>query len=308
MIFTVIAVILAILPRCLIRKLFFRLTCLVLCASLGLYCADVLKYGSAKIVFIDVGQGDSALIMSGGKTALIDGGIAEKGQDTLPAVLDHYNIDKVDYAIMSHWDSDHVAGLLTLSEQGRITKLYSPYTACDEQVCGILADTIGLQARECPLFLADNVVKIHRGDSFILSDSCRLDVISPDDAGSGENEDSAVILLEAAGTSILFTGDIGIETEDLLAASGRLRDIDILKVAHHGSRFSTGAGCLRTVKAEAAGISVAARNHYGHPAPATLDRLAAAGCRIFRTSVSGAITVDAGRAGYRISEFIPDTG
>ena len=304
----VIFIILALLPRCILKKLLFTSSCLALCAALGIYGADVIKYGAVKIVFVDVGQGDCALVMSGGKTALIDGGIADEGMKTLPTVLDHYNIDKVDYAIMSHWDSDHVGGLLSLAGQGRVRRLYSPYTVCDEQVCGVLSDSLGLSPSECNMFLADNVTGINNNDTFTLSDSCRIRVVAPDLAASGGNEDSAVLILEACGTKIMFTGDIGIDTEDKLAAAGRLPDIDILKVAHHGSRFSTGTGFLSAVKAECAVISVAADNPYGHPAPATLDRLTSAGCRVCRTSISGAITVDIGRSGYRITCFIPDTG
>jgi len=362
------AAILAILPRCFIKMVFFRLSILILCGALGVYCADALKYGGTKIVFLDVGQGDAALIMSGGKTALIDGGVEDMGLDTLPSVLDHFNISKVDYAIMSHWDLDHAGGLLTLAAMGRVDRIYSPYVTLDDQVRETLgavmslaeqssANTAHLFAIEesmnpaVPLtsqsvpntsvpfaeekslsaavpfaeekslsaavpitdedtlrFLSDHVLQIRSGDSIILSGSCRLDVISPANALSGGNEDSSVILLDAMDTKVLFTGDIGIDTEEVLMGSGALCDIDILKVAHHGSRFSTGTGFLAEVKPEYAVISVAARNSYGHPAPATLDRLAAAGCRVFCTSRSGAVTVDIGRTGYRISGYVPDTG
>ena len=94
----------------------------------------------------------------------------------------------------------------------------------------------------------------------------------------------------------------------MLTDSGILSDIDILKVAHHGSRFSTGSDFLSAVKPENAVISVAARNPYGHPAPAALARLDEAGCRIFKTSISGAVIVDIGSAGYKISSFVPVQG
>ncbi len=300
--------ILAILPQCLIKRLFFRISCLILCAVIGIHAADQIKYGAVKIIFLDVGQGDCALIMAGGKTALIDGGVADEGLKTLPVVLDHFNISKVDYAIMSHWDSDHVGGLLSLAKQGRLEKLYSPYTVCDEQVEEILRTVNGFDNTACHDFLTDMVVKIQRGDSFILSDDCRLDVISPENALSGENEDSAVIILDACGCKILFTGDIGMETEDLLAASGNLQDVDILKVAHHGSRFSTGEDFLNSIAAEYAVISVASKNYYGHPAPETLSRLEETDCRVYQTSLSGAVTVDTGLFGYRISEYVDEMG
>ena len=352
----VVCAILAILPRCFVRKVFFRITCLILCVSFGFYCADSLKYGGTRIIFIDVGQGDATLIMSGGKSALIDGGVADRGLDTLPSVLDHFNISKVDYAIMSHWDLDHAGGLLTLAALGRVDRIYSPYVTLDDQVRETLGAVMSLAEQssvntahlfaieesmnpavplasqsvpntEVPFaeekslsaavpitdedtlrFLSDHILQIRSGDSIILSDSCRLDVISPANALCGGNEDSSVILLDAMDTKVLFTGDIGIDTEEVLMGSGALCDIDILKVAHHGSRFSTGTGFLAEVKPEYAVISVAARNSYGHPAPATLDRLATAGCRVFCTSRSGAVTVDIGRTGYRISGYVPDTG
>lgn len=304
----VIFMVLLILPKCLVRKLLLRLSCFALCLSLGFSAADHIKYGVAGIVFVDVGQGDCALVMAGGKTALIDGGVVSEGLDTLPYVLDHYNIDKVDYAIMSHWDLDHVGGLLSLFSQGRVERLYSPYTECDEQAEEVLAEALGLSPEECGSFVRDNIRGIRSGDSFVLSDSCRLNVIYPARAASGENEDSAVIELDSCGTKILFTGDIGLETESLLTDSGILSDIDILKVAHHGSRFSTGSDFLSAVKPENAVISVATRNPYGHPAPAALARLDEAGCRIFKTSISGAVIVDIGSDGYKITSFVPVQG
>ena len=304
----VIFVILILLPRSLVKKFLFSVVCLALFLSIGIWSADILKYGSARIIFVDVGQGDCALVMAGGKTALIDGGVAQEGLDTLPYVLDHYNIRKVDYAIMSHWDLDHVGGLLTLYGQGRVERLYSPYTVCDEQVAGVLAESLGLSDQAAEDFVRENITGICAGDAFVLSDSCRLNVIYPAQASSGENEDSAVIELDSCGARILFTGDIGAETESVLVAAGLLSDIDILKVAHHGSRFSSSSVFLSAVAAENAVISVAARNPYGHPAPAALNRLASAGCRVFRTSGSGAVIVDAGLFGYRIYSYVPDTG
>lgn len=305
---TVVFAVLCMIPQCMLKRILFKFSSLVLCASVGFYAADQVKYGAAKIVFIDVGQGDCALVMSGGKTALIDGGVTDEGLKTLPCVLDHYNISSVDYAIMSHWDKDHVGGLLSLVEQGRVKMLYSAYNIPDEQVEEILHDSLGLSPNECSIFLSEKVALINSGDAFMLSDNCRLDVIYPSVAKSGENEDSAVILLDSCGTKILFTGDIGMETEEYLESEGLLPDIDILKVAHHGSRFSTGSVFLTAVKPENAVVSVALNNPYGHPSLEALSRLEETDCRVYQTSLSGAVTVDAGLFGYRISEYVDERG
>jgi beta-lactamase superfamily II metal-dependent hydrolase len=105
----------------------------------------------------------------------------------------------------------------------------------------------------------------------------------------GGNEDSVVLRFEYNYFSILFTGDIGFESEQALIEEGADIDADVLKVGHHGSAYSTSSVFLECVSPQQAVISVVANSPYGHPAPATIERLEEYGCQIRRTDHEGAI-------------------
>ena len=104
----------------------------------------------------------------------------------------------------------------------------------------------------------------------------------------------------------LFTGDIGMETEKKLQSAHRLEDVDFLKVAHHGSRYSTGEEFLNVVKPELAVISCSASNTYGHPSLETLRRLENAGTEICRTDRSGAVIVEVDEEKMKVQRFVID--
>jgi competence protein ComEC len=124
-------------------------------------------------------------------------------------------------------------------------------------------------------------------------DGVRLEVLSPDSAWADRtldpNEESVVLLVQFGRHRLLFMGDAGEPVERRLA--GRVGDVDLLKVGHHGSRTATGAGWLAELRPETAVISVGRRNRYGHPAADVLERLAAAGVRVVRTDVAGTATL-----------------
>ena len=112
---------------------------------------------------------------------------------------------------------------------------------------------------------------------------------------------------------MLFTGDISSKTESELIGKRLLSDIDVLKVAHHGSATSSSRDFLKAVKAEAALISVGEDNSYGHPAQETLERLGEAGCKIYRTDQEGMIRISLYRNGYVMTDYlendkIPEAG
>jgi len=132
-----------------------------------------------------------------------------------------------------------------------------------------------------------------RAGDTVTVDGVKLAVLSPDSAWAAQmfdpNEESVVLLVEYAGCRLMFMGDAGDPVERRLA--GRAGDVDLLKVGHHGSRTASDAAWLAELKPERAVISVGRRNRYGHPAPETLERLAAAHARIYRTDVSGTVTL-----------------
>ena len=115
-------------------------------------------------------------------------------------------------------------------------------------------------------------------------------------SGKEVNEDAMVLEMISKDFKGLFTGDIGMVTEEKLIQNGCLEDVDFLKTAHHGSRYSTGAEFLEIVRPELAVVSCSATNTYGHPSPDTLERLKKSGSRVLITRDCGAVTIVNGKS------------
>ena len=250
---------------------------------LGVMISTLVFEPCATVVFVDVGQGDCCLIMCGDKNILIDGGTFENGP-VVSSVLDYYGIGTVDIAVMTHLDEDHMGGILYLYEKGRVREVLTP----------------------CPGDSPLPSTGIYKGDVITFGEDMSLRCIWPrkESFHDGENEDSVVLMLESSGCRILFTGDAGMESEMIMAEEGSLSDADILKVAHHGSRYSTGDQFLSEVLPEYSIISVGRNNPYGHPAEETLSRLSDHFSDVIRTSDKGAVTVNIYGSYYKISTFL----
>ena len=124
-----------------------------------------------------------------------------------------------------------------------------------------------------------------------------------DATGKDVNEEAMVMELSFGDFQMLFTGDIGADTEKKLLAAGGLEDVDCLKVGHHGSRYSTTEAFLEKIKPEVAIISCSLTNTYGHPSPETVERLKAAGSQVEYTMKNGAITVETDGKKLKIGRF-----
>lgn len=251
--------------------------------------------GSLTIACLDVGQGDAAVIETPeGARVLIDGGSSNKsgtGQYQLLPYLKSRGISRLDGIFISHTDEDHISGvreLLQMAGEGlislRVGMLALPAweepPKAYEELC-LLAKKAGA-----------SVVRLKAGGSFRMG-SVKLEALWPGDGAAGKdvNEEGLVLRLTCGEFSGLFTGDIGEETEKKLLLQKRLGDVDFLKVAHHGSRYSTGNDFLAAVQPEVAVVSSSAANTYGHPSPETLERLRLAGAQVWCTKDWGAVTL-----------------
>ena len=278
------------LPRFAFKKVLNKACYCLVAVCLGFVLADIVKPVKAEIIFADVGQGDCCLIIADSKTCLIDAGTYEKGDSNVSNLLDYYGIDSVDVAFMTHWDQDHAGGIAALNQSGRIKKIYTGFTGNDEDTN---AFEKSLVYRKCdPSAFRSSINMTRTGDVFDLSDNVSLKVIYPEECKTGGNPGSLVIILDCCGKEILFTGDIGLETEDLLVSEGIIHDIDILKVSHHGSKYASGSAFLNKAKPELSVISAGRNNIYGHPSPATLSRLNEAGSKVYRVDLEGAVIME----------------
>lgn len=253
-----------------------------------------LPSGELKLVYFDVGQGDSCLVLTPGKKALLidGGGSVSKGEYyydvggkiTVPALL-HQGVWSIDTVMASHLHDDHMEGLIKVLEVYRVKNLIVPRVYGSE---GSVSPNSSRLFELC----AQKGIKVYRlgrGDSMDLGSGTRIQFLHPGrEAEADENENSLVALLTYGSFSALFTGDIGRETEAGLPAE--LLESDLLKVPHHGSRGSSSEEFLEAVKPRISVIPVG-RNNYGHPSEETLKRLEGIGSLIYRTDEAGAVTV-----------------
>lgn len=232
-----------------------------------------------RVHFLDVGQGDAALIDCGTTEVLIDGGDNGAGA-AVAAYLAAYVDGPLDYLIATHPDADHI-GVLDevlaaypvgeVIDSGRTsdTKTYADYWAA-------------VQAEGCTLSYDEDRI-------LPLSDNTVLSLLETGDAWGDSNACSVVAQLTCGNVQVLFTGDMTAQVE--AAALPLFGDIDVLKVAHHGSASSTSQAFLDVVRPECAVISYGQGNRYGHPTAQVLQRLLGQGISVYGTGKSGPIVL-----------------
>lgn len=233
---------------------------------------------AARYVQVDVGQGDGAILRSGRRAVLIDIG-PEDSYDVL-RYLRHEGL-LVDAVILSHLDRDHAGALESL------------LNAEVDVPCIVLGERAAMQGEDSPVLevidqAEGNGVPIYcvsSGEAICIP-WMTADVYIAGEEHLGSNEQSMLLRILIAGRSILTAGDLPIECEPTVVP-----DCDVLKVAHHGSRYATSPAFLSMAKPEIALISVGAGNGYGHPTDRVLHDLDKAGAAVYRTDQSGCITI-----------------
>ena len=243
--------------------------------------------GLLLVSFLDVGQGDAIFIETpSGKQVLIDGGYGRQVLSRLGRVMPGYD-KSIDLVIATHTDSDHLGGLI------EVLKSYDVRTVVEN----------GFQDNSVLLAEGNKEVEkngarreiVKAGDQFILDNGVSLKILGPfsediKETPDKSNEVMVVAQLVYGETEFLFTGDIERGDEIRLASSGAELKSDVLKVAHHGSQYSTTRLFLEKVMPVYTVISVGKKNRYGHPHTETLSRLASIGSTLFRTDYDGGIT------------------
>jgi len=256
-------------------------------------CSDV-KLGSSStfsIHFIDVGQGDAALVECDGRYMLIDGGDKLAG-DKVYSILEEKGIQHLDILVISHMHDDHIGGLpKALTYTSKIDLILSNTNYGLTQTFDKLKHEFGI--------IGTQITVPHVGDKYQFGSS-EIEVI---DTGSLFYNDSLVIIITYGKTRFLFTGDIEDDAQTRISdkydnEKDEAYKIDLIKMPHHGSsspKSNNGTGSLyrfiRTFMPDYAVISVGKGNVYGHPHKVTLDLLDDANIEIYRTDICGDIIV-----------------
>lgn len=262
---------------------------------------DYMPNNVLSVMAIDVGQGDSFLIkFPNGKTALIDAGNADKyfdnGKRIIEPLLLNLGIEKVDYGFISHIDSDHYRGFLSLIKDKKVKVIYKP--KLDSTNKNDIELEKLLNAYSIPYkYYSKEIMKIGNVRFYILNDTSNYYYKS-----LSSNDKSGVFKIVYGNNSFLFTGDAGIKTEKyLINRYGKFLDSDILKAGHHGSRTSTSEPFLNSVRPKYAIISAGVANRFHHPHKEVLVRLLKRKIKSFRTDKSGAILLQSD--GYKIQNI-----
>lgn len=248
------------------------------CAAMGLCLALLASWteplmDKCRVTVLDVGQGQSILLQSEGKTYLVDcGGDSETGtSDIVAETLLSQGVNQLDGIILTHYDSDHAGGLDYLLTRIQADLLLVPDTE---------------NAKRFPRM--DGTVCYVDEDLEISFGSGKITVFGPIYSGS-TNENSLCVLFETENCVILITGDRSDFGERMLMRHTDLPEVDLLIAGHHGSKTSTSVELLQAVTPETVIISVGADNIYGHPDKELLERLAEFGCTVYRTDENGTI-------------------
>lgn len=259
---------------------------------------------SFSVHFIDVGQGDAALIITPhGRGILVDTGgtIGENtdfdiGYRVVLPYLRHYGIVDLDYLFLTHGHQDHAGGAASIAKEVPIKNIMlsrEDYSQAVTNLLQIAPKSIHIAVYEGQIIELDGVViKVLHADAGI-------------NGRGSKNEVSSVVQASYGRFSFLFTGDLPAQGEEEMIRNGRNIMSSVLKVGHHGSKTSSTVGFLKAVAPEYAVISVGANNSFGHPHEETVQRLLAQHSKIYRTDQQGAIVFRTDGSTMSVATFIP---
>lgn len=242
------------------------------------------QYGAFRAAVLDVGQGESVALCSGSEAALVDCGSSNSYVDAGSVAADALQsagIRRLSAVIVTHYHADHTNGLTEVLTRLPVDTLYLPDI---EDEYGVRDRLVSLAAHQ-----GADVVFVTEPTRIALGEAV-LTVYPPLLTTGDLNEQGLTALATAGDFDLLITGDMAGQTEQLLAQTYPLPDVEVLVVSHHGSRYSSDESFLRAVTPDNAVISVG-DNRYGHPAEETLRRLQAVGAAVWRTDQQGSIRI-----------------
>lgn len=294
----------------------FILTVLILYHPFSAPRAD----GKLRIDFLDVGQGDAALItFPNGETMVVDGGGRRSfdkikvqndyeaeffepdaqgiGETVVSAFLWEKGYSKVDYILATHADSDHIQGLSDVAKNFNVkAAIFGRTPFADEDFNDLF---LILEKRKI------NKLKISRGDVLNFGE-VKIEVLYPEGSDDiSDNNHSIVLRIIYGGQKVLLTGDIEKETENTLLQNPEMLQSNVIKVAHHGSRTSSTENFVKAVSADIAIIPVGNTSPFGHPHTEVLERWKNANTKILTTGERGTVTILTDGKDLQIETYLP---
>ena len=228
-------------------------------------------YLRSYITFIDVGQGDSILLYSNNKTMLIDTGNNIKNNDeNIITYLKSLGIKKLNYMLITHGDLDHLGNSKYILENYKVDNLYINNNNINDNEKEIIKNNSYKKYKEKEIIKLNDFTLINLNKSY-----------------TDENDSSMFIYVKINNYKILLTGDSSVKTERYIIGKYNIKDIDILKVGHHGSKTSTSKELINNIKPKYSVISVGKNNRYNHPNREVLENLN--NSIIYRTDINGSI-------------------
>ena len=242
-----------------------------------------------EIYYFDVGQADSIFINNNDYTMLIDAGNNSDGENIVK-FLKEKNISDIDVVIGTHPHEDHIGGLDDVIKNFQIDKIYMPDAISTSNSFNDVLNIIEEKEYSVNIPIVDEIINLH---------DMRFKIIHTGTDEVDLNDSSIVLRLDFGSTSYLFTGDISTSVEkDLLDKD---INVDVLKVAHHGSDYSSSEKFIEKVNPKYAIISVGYNNKYNHPSKVILERLK--NSIVYRTDKDGTIKIDSDGKSINVSKL-----
>lgn len=238
--------------------------------------AGPLSTQQLEIRFLDVAQGDAALIREGGKTVLVDAG----GSARIASYLHSFQIDTIDLVVASHNHADHIGGMTSVF-QSAVVRFYLDN--------GVPATTATYQ-RTMSAVTSSGAQYLRATARTITLGTATIQIIPPP-AGNDQNNSSVGVLVEFGEFHALLTGDSELKELGSWLAEGSIPRVNVVKVAHHGSNNGSSGEWVNATRPQVAVISVGAGNSYGHPSPGVIAGWEASGARVYRTDRDGGVLV-----------------
>jgi len=264
--------------------------------------------GRLHLIFCDVGQGDAILVVKGSSQVLIDGGPNERVLSCLSSHMPFWD-RQIELLLATHPEADHLTGLISVIQRYKVMQIVSNSLLSGSGVFQKFRTEV--VSRQIPVHSpkAGEEIKIGQiklkilypseklGEEIVWKAPAKPKVLGLSNYTGNLNKTAIVTLLKFEDFQALLTGDVGMEEEEeFLPALG---EVEVLKVGHHGSKYSTSEELLAVTQPRLAVISVGANNHHGHPAAEVLTRLQAIGAQIRRTDLEGEVeVVSDGRSWY----------